>query len=145
MQDDLPLFFLVVRADAKTENKSSNSSYCKNGVVPFVKIRFLVLGGQGKGVRKDLFEGDTAFMFCFSLVLVFVQCACPHNPTMANWQIPVPGQVGVIPATPAPPALDDQQLLIIAGVTKKISIANARKIRDSKKSENNAFLREEHA
>ena len=113
MQDDLPLFFLVVRADAKTENKSSNSSYCKNGVVPFVKIRFLVLGGQEKGVRKDPFE--------------------------------VPGQVGVIPATPAPPALDDQQLLIIEGVTKKISIANVRKIRDSKKSENNAFLREEHA
>ena len=47
--------------------KSSRSSYCKKDV-PFVKIRFLGLGGQG--VRRGTFEGDFAFMFlslnCFT-------------------------------------------------------------------------------
>ena len=45
-------------------------------------------------------------------------CVCPHRRRM-NWQIPVPSHLGGrLPATPAPPALDDQQLLVIEGPKK---------------------------
>ena len=41
-------------------------------------------------------------------------------PNDANWQNPSAGHLGVkLPATPAPPALDDQQLVIIEN-SKKI-------------------------
>ena len=69
------LLFPVVRADAKTSKKNRPEvPIVKKRRFPFVKIRFLGLGGQR--VRRGPFEGDFAFMFFLFFFFSWVLKVC---------------------------------------------------------------------